>query len=734
MQDDFQEFAAPSTDPRVYVAAVWKHAWLLILVWIGVTAGGVYYASIQPSVYESAARIVIESANEQILEDVAPVVNSGGQNMWAMREFLETQYRIMGSMSVANEVATRLNLADDLGFLGLTEIEDPEVLAAAREAANPGRRVQAAVSIEPVEATRVVVIRARAGDPRIAAGLANTTAEVYIDRNLSRQLESTDNAAEWLDQQYDDLGSALRDSESALVEFRQANDLIAVELDEHVSLLSRMEATSTQLEDARLEADRANALLRQVSRAMDSGDVLESDIPLVVENPLIQSLKSELYIIESERIELSGRYLEEHPLMVAVMEREELARERLEREVSNLLAATRQRAERADRLVSTLASRLSRVESDVQRLGTHQVEYGGLLREAELNRELFEMIERRRKEVELSRNSLQNNVEILEVASVPGGPVSPNKPLLAAVACMFGLFLGILAALGLEGLDSTVKSQEAVERKFGLTFLGVIPKIDPTPSAKHTLRGPRRGESWSPERFVHQFPRSPVAESCRAIRTNLSFLGSEEPLDTLLVTSAGPREGKTTTSMNMATVMAQSGSRVLLVDADLRRPRVHTACDLENISGLSDILVDGARVEDVVQESGIPGLEIMTSGPVPPNPAELLESEPFRRLTEELKSRYDRVIFDSPPIAPVTDAAVLSATVDGVVLVVRSNVTRTEVLGRSVEMLTAVNANIIGAVFNDVDLNSRRAGNSYYYYYQQYASYYGEDESETDAA
>lgn len=736
MRDEFTDpvtAGGGATDPREYLHMLLRHVWLLLLVGALSTAAGVYYASQQPPVYESSSRIVIETSTPQILSDVTPVVDTGGQNFWAIREYLETQYRILGSSAVAGEVATRLGLEHDPVFLGLSEIEDPEELAAALETADAARVVQASVSIRPVEDTRVVEIQARAGDPETAASLANTTAEVYIERNLARRLESTDSAAEWLDTQYEDLSTALRDSEAALVSFREEHELIAVELSDHVSLLSRMEATSSQLEEARLEADRARTIVRQIDNALESGDLLEADIPSVVENDLIQGLKSELYEIEAERIELSSRYLEAHPLMVSVVERERLARERLEREIQNVLGALRQDAERADRMVSTLTSRLNAVETDVRQLGTHQVEYSGLAREAELNRELFEMIERRRKEVELSRNAQQNNVELLEVASVPSRPVEPNKVMIVGAAAAGGLFLGILLVFVLESMDRTVKSQEAVEREYGLTFLGLIPHIRPVLAAKPTKRGPARGQEWSPDRYVHDFPKSPVAESCRSIRTNLTFLATEAPLDTMLVTSPGPREGKTTTSMNVATVMAQSGTRVLLVDADMRRPRVHTIYDTQNDVGLSSILVDRVAPIDAIQRSPVPNLDILPSGPVPANPAELIESARFRKTLEELSSMYDRVIFDSPPITPVTDAAILSSMVDGVVLVVRANATRNEVLGRAVELLSAVNSNIVGAVLNDVDLTRRRGGSNYYYYYRQYSAYYGDDD-EADAA
>ncbi|MFT5991376.1 MAG: succinoglycan biosynthesis transport protein ExoP, partial [Bradymonadia bacterium] len=224
-----------------------------------------------------------------------------------------------------------------------------------------------------------------------------------------------------------------------------------------------------------------------------------------------------------------------------------------------------------------------------------------------------------------------------------------------------------------------------------------------------------------------------VAESARTIRTNLNFLASESPLRSMLVTSPGPREGKTTTTLNMGAVMAQAGTRVLIVDSDLRRPRIHRSFGLDNDKGLSSMLMHGAAGEDVICKTEVENLDILPSGPLPPNPAELLDSPRFAAVLKELMGMYDRVIFDSPPVTPVTDAAIVSGYVDGVVLVVRSGVTMRSLLARTLEQLSAVNADIIGSVMNDVDITRRSTG-YYYYYYRHYGEYYGQDEEVSDVA
>lgn len=738
MTDEFASDAGPgdgTTAMRVYVNLLLKYLWLVLLLGAVGGVAGYYYAKEQPEVYEARAMVLIDLDSPQILRDVVPVVDDApSTNFWAKREYMETQMRIVRSRAVAERVAQRLDLANDRTFLGLSDVEDPAELERALAAADPATSVRGAISVEQVDDTTVLVIRARASSGRLAADLANTVADVYRQQNLERQLQSTNQAESWLDEKYTELRTELETSEGALVDFRDEHDLIAVTLEEHVGLSAMLEQTSRQLVEARRDRDRHAAAADRIEQLLASGNLREADVPAIAENSLLQQLKSDLFTLEAHRADLGERgYLENHPEVRSADRQIELLRTRLDEEIGHVLRANLRLAEEANAAVRRLERELGDVEGRVQALGRHQVEYASLQREADLNRELFDMIERRREEVALTRNSQHNNVTTLEPAQAPGSPVSPNRPLILLLGIAGGLGLGVLAALGLDVLDGTVKGEHELEGDFGLTLLGMIPTIKPSSSAQRTQRGPARGEKWDADTYVHDFPKSAVAESCRTIRTNLSFLASEAPLDTILITSPGPREGKTTTSLSIGSVMAQAGTRVLVVDSDMRRPRIHRTFGVSASPGLSNMLIDGALAEDVIRPTQIPNLDVLPSGPVPPNPAELMESPRFREVIEELKSRYDRVIFDSPPITPVTDAAVISSLVDGVLLVVRANATRRELLRRAIEQLAAVNADILGSVVNDIDITRRTTG-YYYYYYRQYGQYYGEDADVADVA
>ncbi len=721
---------------RDYWEIILKRLWLSIGVFAIIAGAGFYVLSQQPPVYRAVAQVIIETDSPQILGDVAPVVDPAGGNYWSMREYMSTQYRILASRSIADGVAARTNLVDDLVFLELDDVESSDELLDALSRVDVGAAVQAAMSVEPVSDSQLVNLVAVSRSAEASAAIVNTAAGVYVERNLERQVESIDNAARWLTQQHDSMRDALESSEEALVDFRVENGILAVRLEDNVSLLSEMQTLSDQLAQARLEADRLRTTVQQIERELASGDLATASIEGIVESPLIQALKQQLVDIEVQRIDLSSQYLDGHPSMVALSAQQELLAERLNEEVQTVMESYRNRLETAESLEQRLATRLAATESAVQELGGHEVAWNALVREVDANRELYDMIERRLKEVEIIPNAQHNNVQIIETAQVPRAPYQPNRLASFAAVAAIALLLALAAPLGLEALDGTVRSKELLERRFGLTFLGLIPSIRPSRQARRTSRGPARGQKVSADLYAWEYPKSTIAESCRSIRTNLMFMSTEHPLDRLLITSAGPRDGKTTTTTNIGAVMAQSGARVLLIDTDMRRPRLHEALGLEARGGLSSLLLGEADYDEVIVETRVPNLHVLPSGPIPPNPTELMHTERFQQVLRDLDERYDRLIFDSPPVSPVTDATILSSFVDGVMLVVKAGRTQKALLGRSIDQLRKVNANIVGVVLNDVDVTRRNAAYYYGYYYGYYRKqsdgYYGMDD-EADA-
>jgi capsular exopolysaccharide synthesis family protein len=317
---------------------------------------------------------------------------------------------------------------------------------------------------------------------------------------------------------------------------------------------------------------------------------------------------------------------------------------------------------------------------------------------------------------------------------VPTRPISPDIPRAIGVAAAIGLLLAFGLAVLVESLDNTIKSQEELEEGVGIAFLGLIPSIPidgkDSPSGSGGRPPTPTGVPDSKDVFVWMNPKSSVAECCRSIRTNLLFMTPDKPAHTLLVTSAGPQEGKTTVAVNLAISFAQSGLSVLLVDTDMRRPRLHKAFGLPgNIDGLSKAVVGECDVLSVVRETGVPNLSVLPCGACPPNPAELLHADRFKRIVEQLTSKYDRIIFDSPPVAAVTDPVILARLTEGTVFVAKAGVTSKDSLSRAYRQLTLDGGvNVLGCVVNDLDVAKHSRYGYYYYYYSRYGSYYGTED------
>ena len=342
-----------------------------------------------------------------------------------------------------------------------------------------------------------------------------------------------------------------------------------------------------------------------------------------------------------------------------------------------------------------------------------EVEYRPMARDAENNSKVFGQISQRQKEIDLTGLLRANNVRTLDRATAPRAPSSP-RPMLNLTAGFFvGGVLGLLLAFGIEALDNTVKTPEAAEALVGAPLLGVLPMLSQT--------NPRSIEG-APERDLTVFkdPASLAAESCRSIRTNIMFLSAQREVRVFVVTSPGPQDGKTTAAISLAITLAQGGARVLLVDADMRKPRIHRSFGLKGERGLSTMMMGEASLGEMVCHSEVPNLDLLPCGPLPPNPAELFHTERFREILGQFRQSYDRVVLDTPPTGPVTDPAVLGSMADGVVLVLRAGHTTREAVIYARRRLTDAGARVLGLIMNRTDRKGGAYGYGYYAPYQRY--------------
>jgi capsular exopolysaccharide synthesis family protein len=389
----------------------------------------------------------------------------------------------------------------------------------------------------------------------------------------------------------------------------------------------------------------------------------------------------------------------------------------LEMQLSNLSSRYKDKHPKMARLKSELTQVEAEIKKETERLlelNEKAIQYNILRRDVESNQGLYDLMLTRMKETSVAGPLEVNNIRIVDLAEVPKRPAKPRIKLNIALAMVMGLTLGVGLAFFQEYLDNTVKTPEDIERYIQLPFLGFIP------SSRAEAKGPIETDLIS-----YYNPKSTIAEAYRSIRTGITFssaVDKDKPVKSILVTSAGPQEGKTTNLINLGITMSGAGDRVLLVDSDMRRPRIHKTFKLDNTLGLTNFLVGNADLDTVVKKTEIPNLSVVTCGPIPPNPAELIGSEKMKEFIKLSRERFDRILFDSPPIIAVTDAVILATMVDGVIQIIQCERTACDIILNGKQKLMDVNARILGTLLNDVHVE--KGGYYYYHYYHYY--YYGD--------
>lgn len=694
-----------------------KHKWLVLGTTLAVFTAVMAWNLRKPKIYQATAYVIIDPFAPKVLgRDVAEVVQlgSGATGVWASSDYYNTQSRILKSWSLAEKIVRRFDLHRDPKLVGATTSGQSETHLMERATAG----VQSRIMVMPVKDSRVFGISIRDGDPQFATDLANKVAQIYTEENLSLKREVTRNATSWMAEQVDQAKERLKQSEQALYEFRLKNNILSVALEDSQNMITKaLEAFSTALTDTQRERIELESRRKAVELLAESG-ALEAPLPSGTGSRGGGSALTQLETLRNNYLEerrklrqLEERYGPKHAEMVYAKARLEAARGDLEREAKSILKALNSEIEALGTAEKSYQKELARLKAEALRLNEKEVEYKRLGRDAHNGAEVYTLLVKRYNEAGLQEEDHANNIRLLDRAMVPTRPVEPDMKTATALAIALALFVGVGLATLIDFLDRTVKSQEDVEAVARAPVLGFIPSVE------HQQADPGNAR----ELYIMRHPNSTAAESCRVIRTNIMFCSPDRPLRTLVVTSSNPAEGKTLNVVNLGVVMAQGGHRTLIVDSDMRRPRLHKVLGIGNEKGLSSLIVGDASMQDAVKSTDLPNLFVLPCGPTPPNPAELLQTEKFSVLVQSLLDRYDRVIFDSPPLLAVTDAAVLSRVADGIVLIVRAGRTTRDALYRAKRQIENVNAHIAGVIINDVNLkNSQYAGYYYYYYNHQY--------------
>jgi len=688
--------AAAPGDLQTYVRILVARKWVIAGILGAFLVGTLVFTLRQPRIYDATCSIIIDISAPKFLDDkqVQQIADPGAGGYWASREYFETELRVIESRAVALRVVDTLAPVPQQG-------EDP---AAARERA--AREALDAVRLEPVRESRVVKLIAEDQDPQRAAMLANTFADAYIAETLANRSITAENASHWLTMQLADLSGKLQQTGDRLFAFKKEHDILSTSWEDRQNMVSqRLVSINEALTKARIktaEIEAKNEQLRDLGEALSGGTETE----IVEQAAAIEGLEElvrRYYDIKSGCADEATRYLPDHPKLVACNERVKAIVEGLRDGARSVYTSSQRDLLEARRTETNLVRLLDETKHDSFHFNQYEREYSELKRSYDSNARLYEILLNRSKDAGLAGMLQMSNARILDRAQPRSTPVKPNLKRNFGIAFFLGLLAGIAVAFSLEFLDTSISTQDQIEEQLGLSMLGIIPEIDTKGTSK-------------PELVVHAQPKSAVAECLRVIRTNVLFMSPERPLRTILITSSGPGEGKTMTSVTLAQAMAESGSRVLLVDSDMRRPRLHSVLGCDNSKGLSSVILDESSLEEACHPTEIANLSVLPCGPLPPNPAELLHTESFGRVLKRIAGSYDRMVFDSPPVGVVSDALVLSTLVDGTVLVLKAGVTSRDLARRVVRSLAGVNARLFGAILNEIDVTRGRYGYTYFQY------------------
>ncbi|OCC15636.1 Tyrosine-protein kinase Wzc [Dissulfuribacter thermophilus] len=654
-------------------------------------------------------------------------------------EFLETQFNIIKSRNVIDRVVKKLKLdtayrqhffkEEQRSFLAPVvswikdtiksvmpskkgTAQDEEDISLEAQVKPPSdadiiaKIIQSRLSAKPVPNTKIVTISYMDENPVLASLIVNTIAEAYMDEMLDIKMNASRYSIKWMTLKAEEEKKKLEASERALQAYTREHDIVTVE-DRLAVIPQKLQEFSTQLSKAQAKRKELEEVYRQIQQAGNDTAALEA-LPIFSENKTLQSLRDQILKADQHIAELSKKYGPKHPLMIkAVEDREVLLREK-QKELQRIVHSTEMNYKLAKSTEENLKDLLEQTKQELINLKDRMIQYDILKREADTNRALYDALIKRIKQQSASEQTQTVNIWVVKKAEVPVAPATPKKKRNLLLAVVLGLFGGIGMAFFVEYLDNTVKSVEEVEQKTGLPVLTVVADV----KEKHE----------SIDRQVLEHPRGPIAESFRALRSQLMLSSAEHPPRSILISSAVEGEGKTALVVNLATTLSEANRSVLAIDCDLRKPRLHKAFNLVNDKGLSSYLVGEAGEQDVIVNLSEPKIDVMTSGPIPPNPAELLASNRMEELVTRMKDKYDFVLFDSSPILSATDSQILSRLAEGTILVIRAGETTFEQLQGALRLFRSVNANILGIVLNGVDL-----GKNEQYYYHGYYSYYGSE-------
>jgi len=724
------QFFAPEESPLLHYWRILKKRRWAILATLAIVFALTVISTLRTTrLYQATSKVAIfpETPNALGLKGVE---ESSTDSEYEVA--LETQAAILRSDALAMKVIEAVHLDQASTFTGETRPQAEDSIRVSSMQPDPAKTAgllgafRGGLSVQLIPNSRLVQISYTSPDPRVATEIANALVRTFIEENFKTKYESVTQTSEWLSTELADLQLKVQTSEEKLVRYQKDHSILGVDEKQNI-VTAKLDELNRQLTAA--ETDR---ILKESNyRLAVTGD------PAAL--PKTSGTSGMLERLRDKEAELNNQYAlattqfgSGYPKVVELNNQLKQVRAEMVAEETRVQHGVRDEYLTALQRENLLTTAFERQKQEANRLNESAIEYSVLKRDAESNRQLYQDLLQRLKEAGVSAGLRSSNIRVVDIARTPTSPITPNVPRNLQFGFLFGLACGIGLAFVLESLDTSVRNMEEVSAISTLPALGTIPlQLSSNGSFRKRLKPVSPDDRESPALITYVRPKSEAAEAYRALRTSILLSSFGAPPKVILITSASPQEGKTTISANAALVLAQRGSRVLLLDADLRRPGIDKLFGIKARGGLSTLISGVDKVEDVlIPSSQVPSLWILPAGPIPPQPVELLGSTVMKDHLTRWRDEFDHIIIDTPPCLSVTDAVVLSPHADRIILIARSGKTSKLALRRACDLLLRVNARVMGIVLNALDLRSH--GGYYYTYGLPDAHRYYDDALEQD--
>ena len=677
---------------RHYWHTVLERRWLVLTAFFTIILLTAFYLFRAEKIYAATVRIQIDRESGNPLN-----VRESLSLETREQDYLQTQYKNIVSRSLIQSVVDTLKLDKDPRYSKSLDVTQ----AVARD-----------ISVVPIRLSRLVDVKVEHPNRETAAKIANALAKNFIEQNLDQKVNSSFQAMTWLMTQVADAKNKVEKSEADLQSYRKEFNEVSLEDGENIVRQALLQA-QTDLSRVRAESAQAQQAVAEIDRLINDGQPIDT-IPAVAQSLVVQEIRKQIDLEVANLAALSKRYRAKYPAVIAAQSKLDALQNSLVAECEKQMQTVRNNAALLKVNEEKLAQMVATEKAQQQQLNQLKIKYDILKRDAENNKSIHSNVLVRMKETELMSRLNSNNMRIVDLASIPLKPIKPRLVLTVLAGLVAAVAVSLALAFFVSYLDDSIKSQDDIENHLRLPFLGYIPNIKTNSVVERDLQ-------------AHLHPQSNAAEGFRTIRATVSLTHKPDKFRVVTVTSTIPSEGKSLVASNLAIVHAQTGLKTLLVDADLRRPSVHKAYQLHSPVGLSAFLTrETDDVGEITHVSEVPNLDVICCGSIPTNPSELIGSSRMAEFLQRVRSQYDRVVLDCPPVSAVSDPLIISAMADGVVYVTKFNKIRREHGRKSVQRIQNAGIHILGVVINDIDFEGKDSYYYSYYYYQNryYSSHY----------